>query len=186
MKTSKSELTYLILSIILIILGGGVYVFFNNHYANMINSAKTSALTFSSSTTDEKDLETKANSLIAEAKSHPTAEAITNAQATIDKLSDGKTKSDLQTQLTAISTEMTNENNAETAVKTAEGEQTSANVDAAQATIDVLTNQTVKSQLQDRLDAVANAISVATNNTTYGNYNTYSNSNATNANTYDN
>ena len=53
--------------------------------------------------------------------------------------------------LDAVSAEVTNESNAETAVATAESETKQAqNVTAAQAAIDVLTNETVKDQLQAR------------------------------------
>ena len=52
------------------------------------------------------------------------------------------------------------------AVKTAEDNQTSDNVTAAQAAIDVLTNQATKDQLQARLDAVSNAIAAANTATT--------------------
>ncbi|MDU1708547.1 MAG: hypothetical protein E6826_08545, partial [Anaerococcus vaginalis] len=62
--------------------------------------------------------------------------------------------------------EVTNQTNAENAVKTAEDNQTSDNVTAAQAAIDVLTNQATKDQLQARLDAVSNAIAAANTATT--------------------
>lgn len=92
----------------------------------------------------------------------------------------------------AVSAEVTNESNAETAVATAESEQTSANVTAAQAAIDVLTNKTVKDQLQARLDAVSNAIAAATTqsntisgDSTYSTYdNTYFDSTVTNSDSY--
>ena len=127
----------------------------------------------------EEDLEANAEALLAEAQANPTmSEAVTNAQAAINKLSDESKKTDLQSQLDAVSAEVTNESNAETAVATAESEQTSANVTAAEAAIDVLTNETVKDQLQARLDAVSNAIAATTqSNTTSGDstYSTYDN-----------
>ena len=179
MKNSRSEVTYLILSIILIAFGAGIYLIVGNSYASNSTSQATTATSSSSSTTSEEDLEAKAASLLAEAQANPTSEAVTNAQAAINKLSDESKKTDLQSQLDAVSAEVTNESNAETAVATAESEQTSANVTAAQAAIDVLTNETVKDQLQARLDAVSNAIAAATtqNNTTSGNstYSTYGN-----------
>ena len=130
--------------------------------------------------------------MLAEAQANPTSEAVTNAQAAINKLSDESKKTDLQSQLDAVSAEVTNESNAETAVATAESEQTSANVTAAQAAIDVLTIVTVKDQLLARLDAVCNAIAAATTqsytssgDSTYSTYdNTYSDSTVTNSDSY--
>lgn len=51
-------------------------------------SQATTATSSSSSTTSEEDLEAKAASLLAEAQANPTSEAVTNAQAAINKLSD--------------------------------------------------------------------------------------------------
>lgn len=191
MKTSRSEVTYLILSIILIAFGAGIYLIFGNNYASTSSSQTTTAVS-SSSSTSEEDLEANAEALLAEAQANPTSEAVTNAQAAINKLSDESKKTDLQSQLDAVSAEVTNESNAETAVATAESEQTSANVTAAQAAIDVLTNETVKDQLQARLDAVSNAIAAATTqsnitsgDSTYSTYdNTYSDSTVTNSDSY--
>ena len=100
------------------------------------------------------------------AQANPSAEAVTNAQAAINKISDEAKKTDFQSQLDAVSAEVTNQTNAENAVKTAEDNQTSDNVTAAQAAIDVLTNQATKDQLQARLDAVSNAIAAANTATT--------------------
>lgn len=191
MKTSRSEVTYLILSIILIAFGAGIYLIFGNNYASTSSSQTTTAIS-SSSSTSEEDLEANAEALLAEAQANPTSEAVTNAQAAINKLSDESKKTDLQSQLDAVSAEVTNESNAETAVATAESEQTSANVTAAQAAIDVLTNKTVKDQLQARLDAVSNAIAAATTqsntisgDSTYSTYdNTYFDSTVTNSDSY--
>ncbi len=191
MKTSRSEVTYLILSIILIAFGAGIYLIFGNNYASTSSSQTTTAVS-SSSSTSEEELEANAEALLAEAQANPTSEAVTNAQAAINKLSDESKKTDLQSQLDAVSAEVTNESNAETAVATAESEQTSANVTAAQAAIDVLTNETVKDQLQARLDAVSNAIAAATTqsntisgDSTYSTYdNTYFDSTVTNSDSY--
>lgn len=104
--------------------------------------------------------------MLSAAQANPSAEAVTNAQAAINKISDEAKKTDFQSQLDAVSAEVTNQTNAENAVKTAEDNQTSDNVAAAQAAIDVLTNQATKDQLQARLDAVSNAISAANTATT--------------------
>ncbi len=189
MKNSKSEVTYLILSIILIAFAAGIYLLFGNNYAST-SSSQTTTTVSSSSSASEEDLEANAESLLAEAQANPTSEAVTNAQAAINKLSDETKKTDLQSQLDTVSAEVTNESNAETAVATAESEQTSANVATAQAAIDVLTNETVKDQLQARLDAVSNAIAAATPSTTtsssstYSTYDTYSDSTATDSDSY--
>lgn len=190
MKASKSEATYFILSIILIAFAGGIYLFFGNTHTSTSSSEPRTSAT-SSSSSSEADLEANAQSLLDQAKANPSADAVTNAQAAINKISDEAKKTDLQSQLDAVSADVTNQTNAENAVTTAENEQTSANVNAAQAAIDAVTNQDKKNQLQARLDAVSNAISSAdtttssattssTDNTTdsttvtNGNYNSYS------------
>ncbi|SDX06560.1 peptidase [Streptococcus equinus] len=160
MKASKSEVTYFILSIILIAFAGGIYLFFGNTKTNTSSSQPKSSI--SSSSSSQADLEAKAQELLSAAQANPSAEAVTNAQAAINKISDEAKKTDFQSQLDAVSAEVTNQTNAENAVKTAEDNQTSDNVAAAQAAIDVLTNQATKDQLQARLDAVSNAIAANT------------------------
>ncbi|TDE68341.1 peptidase [Streptococcus sp. KCJ4932] len=160
MKVSKSEVTYFILSIILIAFAGGIYLFFGNTKTNTSSSQPKSSI--SSSSSSQADLEAKAQELLSAAQANPSAEAVTNAQAAINKISDEAKKTDFQSQLDAVSAEVTNQTNAENAVKTAEDNQTSDNVAAAQAAIDVLTNQATKDQLQARLDAVSNAIAANT------------------------
>ena len=164
MKASKSEVTYFILSIILIAFAGGIYLFFGNTKTNTSSSQPKSSI--SSSSSSQTDLEAKAQELLSAAQANPSAEAVTNAQAAINKISDEAKKTDFQSQLDAVSAEVTNQTNAENAVKTAEDNQTSGNVAAAQAAIDVLTNQATKDQLQARLDAVSNAIAAANTATT--------------------
>lgn len=164
MKASKSEVTYFILSIILIAFAGGIYLFFGNTKTNTSSSQPKSSI--SSSSFSQADLESKAQELLSAAQANPSAEAVTNAQAAINKISDEAKKTDFQSQLDAVSAEVTNQTNAENAVKTAEDNQTSDNVTAAQAAIDVLTNQATKDQLQARLDAVSNAIAAANTATT--------------------
>ena len=159
MKASKSEVTYFILSIILIAFAGGIYLFFGNTKTNTSSSQPKSSI--SSSSFSQADLEAKAQELLSAAQANPSAEAVTNAQAAINKISDEAKKTDFQSQLDAVSAEVTNQTNAENAVKTAEDNQT-----AAQAAIDVLTNQATKDQLQARLDAVSNAIAAANTATT--------------------
>ncbi|MFP3767102.1 peptidase [Streptococcus sp. TATVAM-FAB35] len=164
MKASKSEVTYFILSIILIAFAGGIYLFFGNTKTNTSSSQPKSSI--SSSSSSQADLEAKAQELLSAAQANPSAEAVTNAQAAINKISDEAKKTDFQSQLDVVSAEVTNQTNAENAVKTAEDNQTSDNVAAAQAAIDVLTNQAIKDQLQARLDAVSNAIAAANTATT--------------------
>lgn len=130
MKASKSEVTYFILSIILIAFAGGIYLFFGNTKTN--TSSSQPKISISSSSSSQTDLEAKAQELLSAAQANPSAEAVTNAQAAINKISDEAKKTDFQSQLDAVSAEVTNQTNAENAVKTAEDNQTSDNVAAAQ------------------------------------------------------
>lgn len=115
MKASKSEVTYFILSIILIAFAGGIYLFFGNTKTNTSSSQPKSSI--SSSSSSQTDLEAKAQELLSAAQTNPSAEAVTNAQAAINKISDEAKKTDFQSQLDAVSAEVTNQTNAENAVK---------------------------------------------------------------------
>ena len=60
MKRSKSEVTYLILSIILVALAAGIYLIFGNSQTKASSTEPTSSSVASSSSTSEDVLEVKA------------------------------------------------------------------------------------------------------------------------------
>lgn len=159
MKTSKNELIYLILSIIVIAFASFIYIVFgkNNQTTKIDNTQMTQVETSNETTIeDNKDNEiiNLANDKLTDYRLTPNDETKASAQSAIDGINDIAKKQELQATLDSLSTEFTNQANAETAVSNAEGYQIQSNVDLAQNAINSLTEQTKKAELQARLDIV--------------------------------
>ncbi|MCU9532972.1 GA-like domain-containing protein [Streptococcus sp. CSL10205-OR2] len=159
MKTSKNELVYLILSIIVIAFASFIYIVFGrtNQTTKVDDTQMTQVETSTETTTeDNKDDEliNLANERLADYRLTPNDDTKAVAQTAIDAINDVTKKQELQSTLDTLSTEITNQANAETAVLNAEGYQVQSNVDLAQNAINSLTDQTKKTELQARLDVV--------------------------------
>ncbi|MBJ8325130.1 peptidase [Streptococcus pacificus] len=160
MKTSKSELVYLILSIIVIAFAGFIYVVFGKtHSVASTNNSKTVQVETSTETTTtevnkDDELIAIAQSRITNYQQNPTDDTRNTAQIAIDMINDDTKKQELQTSIDAITNELNNQANAETALVNAEGYQVQSNVDIAQNAINALTDPTKKAELQARLDIV--------------------------------
>ncbi|MBJ8349234.1 peptidase [Streptococcus zalophi] len=160
MKTSKNELVYLILSIIVIAFAGFIYIAFGrtNPVANLDNNQTTQIETSTETTTTEDNQEDELIAIAQEKttayQQNPTDETRNAAQIAIDMINDDTKKQELQTSIDAITSELTNQANAETALANAEAYQVQANVDLAQNAINTLTDATKKAELQARLDVV--------------------------------
>lgn len=159
MKTSKSEIAYLILSIILIAVAGGTYFVFG--HKTTASSQVTKTQQTSSSSDSSQDLIVHAEALLSDLEANPSRKALTLTQEIVDKIKDDSKKKELQTRLEAVATEVGNQETAERAVSEAEADQTTAKLEQAQAIVDTLTNQAKKNELQARLDTVQNAINQA-------------------------
>ena len=86
----------------LLAFAGGIYLFFGNTKTNTSSSAKKLNQFFSSSQTEKQKLKPKL--LPPAAQANPSAEAVTNAQATINKISLMKLRKQIfQSQLDAVS-----------------------------------------------------------------------------------
>ena len=186
MKTSKSEIVYLILSILMVALAGSVYFLFGNRNNATNSSVVTKQVSTEQSTHSESKELSAAKAAVEALESNPSQENLTAAQEAIKSVKDDVKKTELQIRIDTVSAELTNETAAEEAVKAAENSQTTVNVTAAQETVDALTNNSKKAEHQARLDAVSKAIPTqASAVTNYDTTNTYSYSN-TNSSTYSN
>lgn len=156
MKTSKSEIAYLILSIILIAVAGGTYFVFGHKTTE--SSPVTKTQQSSSSSDSSEDLVVHAEALLSDLEANPSRKALTLTQEIVDKLKDDSKKKELQTRLEAVATEVGNQETAERAVSEAETDQNTTKVEQAQTMVDTLTNEAKKNELQNRLNAVQEAI----------------------------
>lgn len=174
MKTSKSEIVYLILSILMVALAGSVYFLFGNKNNATNSSVATKQVSTEQSTHSESKELSAAKAAVEALESNPSQENLTAAQEAIKSVKDDVKKTELQIRIDTVSAELTKQTAAEEAVKTAEETQTTVNVAAAQEAIDALTDNSKKAELQVRLDAVSKAIaSQASAVTSYDSMNTY-------------
>ncbi len=148
MNKSNKEKLFLILSVLMLVIGVGIYATFS-HAADIT----TQNVLTPTSSTDENDY-TDAENAIEEAKKTPSKDLIDKAQKEIDKLSDSEKKSKLQAALTAISETFSKESEAETAVETAELNPYQEYVTKAQESVDKLKAGDKKTKLQNRIDAI--------------------------------
>lgn len=171
MKSSKSEFLYFFLSVLVLGALAALYLVFGRNYGSY--QVKTSEPTQVSTakentereiTPEEKQL-AELETAIADLEKAPNNEKLTSLQGQVATVADQGKKAELQTRLDAITTELTNQTAAETAVANAEGYQVLYNVEVAQNAINLVTNEGKKAELQKRLDAVSAAIQAATQNT---------------------
>ncbi|MFC3928374.1 peptidase [Streptococcus caprae] len=159
MKSSRTEILYLILSLVVLIFAGFIYLSFKDRYQiSTSNSPQSSQV--SSSHKDKDDQNSSKDDLqefeeaMADLEDNPTQAALSNLQNKLDKLNP-EDKDTYQERLNAVSNELTLQASAETAVVTAENYQSTENLNAAQALVDQLTTPSVKTELQNRLDIVS-------------------------------
>lgn len=162
MKSSKSEIFYLILSIITLIAGFIIYRTYGNRHTLTSQNASIhqSAEKTEKSTTNKAEKE--AEDRVKESESKTTANSVSIAQEALDKLTDGDKKTDLQNRLDNLKAEVDNQIAAEQALVNAEGYQVQYNADLAQSAINLITNQEVKEGLQVRLNTVTANIQAQT------------------------
>lgn len=156
MKSSKSEVFYLVLSAITVIVGVVIYHLFGNYNTTeKVDTRPKTVQQDKKKKTDSKDNQSSdAESLIEEFEKNPTNNGLATVQEAIAKLDNEEKKAELQAKVEALQPEIDNQVAAEQAVNNAEGYQVQYNVDLAQASLDTLTNNKVKESLQKRLDTV--------------------------------
>lgn len=148
MKSSKSEIFYLILSILTLIAGFIIYRTYGTRYTIPHNNIRQETKKASDRT--NADVESK----VSEFEKNPTTESFKVAQESLNTIENESTKAELQARLDALKTEVDNQTAAEQAVVSAESYQVQYNADVAQTAIDLITNQSVKEELQTRLNTV--------------------------------
>lgn len=158
MKTSKSEIVYLILSILTLIFAAGIYFLFGDTSKPATNNIKTVQNATSDSSKGEDEHITKAKAAIAKLEAAPNQENLVMATTALALVEDQAVVDELQAKLDSLASEVTSQTEAEEAVKVAEEDQTSENVANATAAIEKVSNTTKKAELQSRIDAVSDAI----------------------------
>ncbi|EHJ57584.1 hypothetical protein HMPREF9318_01283 [Streptococcus urinalis FB127-CNA-2] len=143
MKQKKNETIYLMLSIILIAVGGMVYLLYGTE------SSSTSVTTSSSNAVTKNQSTKEAEKLIKELEANPSKELLEKAQAALDKVDNPK-KDSLQKRITAISEFI----KAQELVSAVETNPTQGNLDTAKEAVNQLADGDRKTKLQKRLDAI--------------------------------
>lgn len=154
MKSSKNEAVYLVLTILCVILIGTVYFVFGKNRQTNVSSTPNPTVTLNQ--INNKNLES-AKAAVANAEVNTNEESIAIAQAALQQVSDEKNKLELQAKLDDLSTELTNQQVATTAIETAEASLTPQDIQAAKEAIEQLKNEEKKSELQTRLNSFAPA-----------------------------
>ena len=153
MKTNKSEVIFLILSIITVALTGGIYLVFGN-------SSHTNQANFSSQKPQQTALQ-KAKKMVSRLEDKQTQEDLDAAQEAVDKVKEAEEQETLQKRIEAVTAELNAQAEAEKAVAAAEANQTLENLHAAQDAVNIVSNSSRKAALQKRIEAVSAALAAA-------------------------
>lgn len=155
MKSSKSEILYFILTILMLSLAGFLYVFFGNRHqlTSREQGQILSGQIVKPERTDNKDEDVQlAEEHLAKLNDELTTENLGTAQAAVDIVANEETKEKLQEQLNNFSAELDNQGKAEELVAQAEAFLSYPNIEAAQNAINTLTREGKKVELQTRLN----------------------------------
>ncbi|MBM7636744.1 hypothetical protein [Streptococcus saliviloxodontae] len=155
MKSSKSEMIFLFLTIVVVGLSAATYMVFG-HQKAPVTSQQTSP-----STTNTASSVATAEESVKSLEDNQTQDNLTLAQGAVSALTDAASKARLQARIDAVSLELTNQASANASVAAAEASPNTTTITNAQAAIDAVGNSSVKASLQARLDAL-NTDSVAT------------------------
>lgn len=158
MKSSKSEIAYFILTVMVLSLAGFLYVFFGNKH-QVVNPNTPVTVTQNVGNQEDKDNDKPedirlAEEYLAALDKELNTENLATAQAAIDIVSNQQEKERLQEALNGLSAELENQTKAQELVIQAESVQSTPNWELAQNAVNTLTKETVKSELQNRLNVV--------------------------------
>lgn len=158
MKSSKSEIAYFILTVMVLSLAGFLYVFFGNKH-QVVNPNTPVTVTQNVGNQEDKDNDKPedirlAEKYLAALDKELNTENLATAQAAIDIVSNQQEKERLQEALNGLSAELENQTKAQELVVQAESVQSTPNWELAQNAVNTLTKETVKSELQNRLNVV--------------------------------
>ncbi|KHD45490.1 hypothetical protein ACVRZD_04915 [Streptococcus hongkongensis] len=163
MKQAKTERLFLVLSIITVIIAGGIYFIFGD--MGDVKSNDNTTQSVQSVVTKNNPL-TEAIDLVAEAEKNPSQEAIDQAQKMLDQAKDTSTKKRLQKKLDQVKSNLESYNEAKKAVEDTKNTPTTDNKALAQAAIDKVVLEDKKAELQSQLDAIVIIDQPVTNSTT--------------------
>lgn len=151
MKKERSERLFLVLSVITLVIAGGIYVVFGDmaNVKSVENAGQPSHKVVSKKNSLSESIE-----LVASAEKNPSKDAIEKAQKKLDELKNSDTKKQLQKKLDQIKKRFETYEKAKKAVVEAQSNPTTENKDLAQAAIDKVTDEKKKSELQAQLDAI--------------------------------
>ncbi|TWS94063.1 MULTISPECIES: hypothetical protein [unclassified Streptococcus] len=152
MKSSKNEAVYLVLTILCVVFIGAIYFLFGNIRQTQLPPTPSPSVTVRQDT--NQNLEA-AKAAVEAAVANPSEESIALAQGALQQVGDEKDKLELQAKLDDLSTELTNQQVATTAVETAEASLNDQDIQAAREAIEQLKDDNKKNELQARLDAIA-------------------------------
>lgn len=158
MKSSKSEIAYFILTIMVLAAGGFLYVFFGNRHQLTVDFP--TQLTANKPSQEEKKTDDRPED-VRLAQEHLTKldnalspENLETAQAAIDAVTKPEAKEALQNQLNALAAEFETQVKAEELVAQAEAYLSYPALEAAQEVVNSVTKETKKAELQARLNTV--------------------------------
>lgn len=161
MLKSKSETLFLLLSILLLIFGGGIYLISAKTRQNTAPATSTTQ-TLSSEEQNQRDVAEKAVKAL---ENNPSDETLQKAKELTEQLPSSTFKSGLQKRISTTEATLTQIKAAETAIQTAEASLTTADVDAAQKEVDKLKDSETKTNLQKRIDTLNQSINAAVTQT---------------------
>lgn len=158
MKSSKSEIAYFILTIMVLAAGGFLYVFFGNRHQLTVDFP--TQLTANKPSQEEKKTDDTPED-VRLAQEHLTKldnalspENLETAQAAIDAVTKPEAKEALQNQLNALAAEFETQVKAEELVAQAEAYLSYPALEAAQEVVNSVTKEAKKAELQARLNTV--------------------------------
>lgn len=154
MKSSKNEAVYLVLTILCVILIGSVYFIFGKSRQVATPSNTTAQPTLTQINT--KQVET-AKTALKTAEDNLSEDSLAMAQEALQQVQNEKNLLDLQAQLDQLSTELTNQQIATTAVETAEASLTDEDLQTAKEIVQQLKDGNKKTELENRLNALTPA-----------------------------
>ncbi|MGT2832674.1 hypothetical protein [Streptococcus halotolerans] len=152
MLKSKSETLFMLLSVLLLIVIGGVYILANKSTQEQSSSQVTK--TSQSSSSEAIKNQEAAEKAVKTLEDKPNDDHLKKAKEALAKLPKGDLKDKLQKRIDAVEAVLKQEKTAEKAVKQASETLSATDIDAAQTEIDKLKDGDKKTDLQKQLDDI--------------------------------
>ncbi|MGT2926817.1 hypothetical protein [Streptococcus cuniculipharyngis] len=155
MTSSKNELLYFVLTILFIVFAAFIYFTFGRKTASVQPSNLTAQVVARQEA--EKKLQT-AKASVTNAEVNPNDSSLALAQEAVEQIEDDSKKNELRARLDAVAAEITNQTAATTAVETAEASLSTEDIKAAQEALNQVGNEAKKTELMNRLTAIASSL----------------------------